>query len=1481
MIRPAVPSFVLRAIAQVRRAHPALRWGAGGGAASLLVWAVVATVFTFTSIQGLTPEVAQAAGVYLTSTTDADGNAQLAANSVTNSYTYNLDDASTDGTGDSSEAVQQQVGTDPNWRNGVTRSSSAVKFDGTNDYIDTPVEFANGATSFTVEAWVNPAASQNSYADIIGNHSDSQVGFVIEQNAASTNTYQAYLGGGGSWTITPNFSLTANTWQHVAIVKTVTTLKAYVNGEEVASAASAVAYATSGTGLRLGRGYLGGGGGTAASRSFSGTLDEVRISTMARYTAAFAPPRRLIEDAGTLELYHLDEGTSTTATDSSGNANTGTLTNGPVWTTGSQSITDGFKGCSPDDAVDAGCQVGGRTGSGNLRLGSNSSATDRKTYEVQMVDGRSGLSFDGTNDYVDAGNSAALQLNTGTAEAWIKASGSNSSYRGIIAKHNAYSLFLKNDVLMLYSWGGSVGDKTTAISITDGAWHHIAVTFDSGVTNGTKIWYDGALVLTTTMTVAGQGSTFAIGLGTPGSQYFYGTIDEVRVSNTLRYTAAFTPERRFSADGITAGLWHLDEGTGTTAADSSGSNTGTLWNTPTWVTGLPSAFNGATPYYQYRYSGGSWSTAVAASATSTQLGSTGIYLSFNIKGKYSLYEKFTIASWAVEAFSTSSPQRGTRRSFPNRTHLITSASGLDIIDASTNKLWMRAPVASGNDWFRATPKGAVMKNGILYLGKSSFGLTRVDFSMDRGFYVHSDACYNIGNSTTGLAVRTVTGYTSGGCDYEVPGSEVYQIAPQVISGVQYFAAAGTGGVYLYNELTHQQNYYRKIGGANYYAGVVLTPGGRLYAANTSGGGLDIWTAVQSDTTDQTGADVSYTTSSTPALSSNTVNALAVTSGTSTVESGSNTLAIGTSLGTNVIDEHSTQASSVVRNYVREGSVGTSGYNQKNFGGALSFDQVDDNVSAGNNSLIQLSSGTIEAWVYNIAGGAGAIIAKYNAYGVYARSCTFQVYDWNATGWHDSGVNACDSTWHHVALTFTSGVAGGTKLWIDGALALTTVQTVYNQSSNLMIGSDAGNNLLSGKIDEVRLSDNIRYTAAFTPQTTPFATDSNTMTLYHFNELNGQVIYDSSSSANNGTLGVSSSVSTDDPIRIIPAIAGSSDKVTAVGLTPTTDPGRAVSFDGGDFVAITGSGGSGSSLNITGTALSLAAWVKFGNATAAWQCIICKQDSGVGQYSFMTNSTTGQLGLTLNRSGWAQITSSGTVLKSNTWYHLAVVYDGATATFYINGVQDASVAATGSISYDSSTVRLGWANSAMLASGSQLDDVRIYNVSLAAADIKRLYGFGSGTSLPINSGLKGWYRVNETSGQSVLDSSGNANNGTLGADGSSSTDDPTRTTDSPYGQSSALWIATNGAGADDGAVTEVASLPIPSQQKVYLTTNSNLPDQDITSLSMDSGGLAFIGTETGGWSTGTGGAPELTNGVRQGAMHIRGATRITGATRISR
>lgn len=128
------------------------------------------------------------------------------------------------------------------------------------------------------------------------------------------------------------------------------------------------------------------------------------------------------------------------------------------------------------------------------------------------------FTFDGSNDYMDFGNSTPIQVSSGTMSAWVKTSSPGSSFRGIFAKQNAYGLFYLDSVLVAYDWG-SATTRSTGVNIADGSWKNVAMTFQSGVSNGTIIYINGSSILTTTITKFNDNQNLYGGAEVNGLQY--------------------------------------------------------------------------------------------------------------------------------------------------------------------------------------------------------------------------------------------------------------------------------------------------------------------------------------------------------------------------------------------------------------------------------------------------------------------------------------------------------------------------------------------------------------------------------------------------------------------------------------------------------------------------------------------------------------------------------------------------------------------------------------------------------------------------------------------------------------------------------------------------------------------------------------------------------------------------------------------------
>jgi len=103
---------------------------------------------------------------------------------------------------------------------------------------------------------------------------------------------------------------------------------------------------------------------------------------------------------------------------------------------------------------------------------------------------------------------------------------------------------------------------------------------------------------------------------------------------------------------------------------------------------------------------------------------------------------------------------------------------------------------------------------------------------------------------------------------------------------------------------------------------------------------------------------------------------------------------------------------------------------------------------------------------------------------------------------DVAHNLSTDTWHHIAVTRDGR---DYEIYIDGNSVGTNTDTVDQDipSTVYTIGAAFGGGLASdGYFDETRISTSVRYTSNFTPPTSEFTTDSNTLILLHFDGANG-------------------------------------------------------------------------------------------------------------------------------------------------------------------------------------------------------------------------------------------------------------------------------------------------------------------------------------------------------------------------------------------
>ena len=192
--------------------------------------------------------------------------------------------------------------------------------------------------------------------------------------------------------------------------------------------------------------------------------------------------------------------------------------------------------------------------------------------------------------------------------------------------------------------------------------------------------------------------------------------------------------------------------------------------------------------------------------------------------------------------------------------------------------------------------------------------------------------------------------------------------------------------------------------------------------------------------------------------------------------------------------------------------------------------------------------------------------------------------------------------------------------------------------------------------------------------------------YGFNEGAGTTVIDSSGNGNNGTIS---------------------------GATWTTSGkyGNALMFNGANAMVTVG---NSASLQLSAT-MTLEAWVNPSVVSNVWEDVIYK---GLDDYYLEGTSGNGGVPVMGGTFGGSDTVLDGTgTLPTNTWSYLAATYDGTTTRLYVNGVQVASRAQSGAIATSTDPLQIGGDSLYGQFFQGTIDEVRIYNVALTAAQIQ--------------------------------------------------------------------------------------------------------------------------------------------------------------------
>ena len=155
-------------------------------------------------------------------------------------------------------------------------------------------------------------------------------------------------------------------------------------------------------------------------------------------------------------------------------------------------------------------------------------------------------------------------------------------------------------------------------------------------------------------------------------------------------------------------------------------------------------------------------------------------------------------------------------------------------------------------------------------------------------------------------------------------------------------------------------------------------------------------------------------------------------------------------------------------------------------------------------------------------------------------------------------------------------------------------------------------------------------------------------------------------------------------------------------------GRALSFDGDDdLVTVPDS----ASIDLT-TGMTLEAWVK-PEAATDWRTVIFKESAGHSAYALYANGETDVPSVYLGGVSGALGTSE---LDPGKWAHLAATYDGANLRLFVNGTPAGALPHEGDLSATDGPLTFGGNHVWGEHFRGLIDEVRVYNRALSAAEL---------------------------------------------------------------------------------------------------------------------------------------------------------------------
>lgn len=364
----------------------------------------------------------------------------------------------------------------------------------------------------------------------------------------------------------------------------------------------------------------------------------------------------------------------------------------------------------------------------------------------------------------------------------------------------------------------------------------------------------------------------------------------------------------------------------------------------------------------------------------------------------------------------------------------------------------------------------------------------------------------------------------------------------------------------------------------------------------------------------------------------------------------------------------TAVAEVIRKQVGVTAVGNAQIDtaQSKFGGASAlFDGTGDYLKGYPEDLTAFGTNdfTIEGWFrINSTGLIQYILDTRNAAGSTSNSIVLQVRTDNKIYFYSNGAFRITSTstittgqWYHIALVRQGGTA---TLYLDGSSegTWTGISATSFVASQFLLGTYHATTgaYWNGYMDEFRVSDTARYTTTFTPSTTPFVNDDNTLLLLHMDGTDGSTYFPD-----------------DNGVRSKIGIRAVND--TQIDIAQSQFGGSSAYFDGvNDYLIIPGGPGADFSGDFT---IEFWWWDDAINQSNLFD------GRGVGNgydgYDgnplialadaiLITNTSTGDFRVWID--GNDRSTAGSGTLSSSTWTHIAVQRSGGVFNAWVNGTR---------------------------------------------------------------------------------------------------------------------------------------------------------------------------------------------------------------------